>query len=100
MSRRLQLRNIIVRLNHPTGRLSYRNICDAVRATGVELDQQVTFEKHYGQHVASTKALFCTHWGLLCEQDELTLTRTLDPLKKGIIPSYRLIKKLEAAPVM
>lgn len=98
MSRRLQLRNIIVRLNHPTGRLSYRNICDAVRATGVELDQQVTFENHYIHQVASTSALL--HWGVLCEQEELTLTRTLDPLKKGIIPSYRLIKKLEAAPVM
>jgi hypothetical protein len=37
----VQLRNIIVRLNHPTGRLSYQNICDAVRATGVTLDKQV-----------------------------------------------------------
>lgn len=30
-----------MRLNHPTGRLSYQNIYDAVRATGVKLDSQV-----------------------------------------------------------
>lgn len=35
----------------------------------------------------------------VCEQEEITLTRALDPLKKGVVPSYRLIKKLEAAPI-
>ena len=101
----MQLRNIIVRLNHPTGKLSHQNIKDAVRSTGMKLDQQVG--SHQPQpwvtdtncRVTRSALITNTPSGVCCfprrVQEEITLIRALDPLKKGVIPSYRLIKKLE-----